>query len=70
MEIARVERVTQGGDGCAGPLKASMRLVQASQASLSASRRASAARSAEMRTEVPYSLSRDLVPMARRMRRG
>src|SRR6516164_4648917 len=36
-------------DGCAGPLKASMRLVQASQASLSASRRASAARSAAMR---------------------
>jgi hypothetical protein len=41
------------GDGCAGPLKSSMRLVQASQASLSASLRASAARSAATRTEVP-----------------
>jgi hypothetical protein len=40
------------GEGCAGPLKASMRLVHASQASLSASFRASAARSAVMRTEV------------------
>ena len=41
------------GDGCAGPLKASMRFVHASQASLSASRRASAPRSAAIRTEVP-----------------
>ena len=37
------------GDGCAGPLKASMRLVQASQASWSASLRALAACSAAMR---------------------
>jgi hypothetical protein len=41
------------GEGWAGPLKASMRLVQASQASLSAARRASVARWAAMRTEVP-----------------
>jgi hypothetical protein len=41
------------GEGCAGPLKVSMRLFQASQASLSASLRASAARSAAIRTEVP-----------------
>ena len=53
IEVARIERVARAGEGCAGPLKASMRLVQASQASLSASCRASAARSAAMRTEVP-----------------
>ena len=57
------------GTGCAGPLKASMRFVHASQASLSASRRASAARSAAMRTEVPSSRSRDLVPISAGMRR-
>ena len=44
IKVARVERVTQVGEGCAGPLKASIRLVQASQASLSASWRALAAR--------------------------
>jgi hypothetical protein len=48
---------------CASPLKASVRLFQASQASLSASLRASAARSAIIRTELPYSLSRDLAPV-------
>ena len=47
-----------------------MRLVQALQASLSAAKRASAARSAAIRTEVPESLSRDLVPNAGRMRRA
>jgi len=46
IEVARVDRVAEG---CAGPLNASMRLFQASQASLSASLRASAA----MRTDVP-----------------
>src|SRR3954447_3825043 len=41
------------GDGCAGPLKPSMRLFHASQASLSASLRASVARSAAACTEAP-----------------
>jgi len=49
IEVASIKRV---GDGCAGPLNASMRLVQASQAGLSACLRASAARWAAIRTEV------------------
>ena len=28
--IAGIERIAEGSEGCAGPLKASMRLVQAS----------------------------------------
>ena len=47
------------GDGCAGPRKPSMRLFQASQAGLSASRLAAAARCAEILTSVPYIRSRD-----------
>jgi DNA invertase Pin-like site-specific DNA recombinase len=47
------EGIARVGDGCACPLKASMRLVQASQASLSASWRASAAIWAAMRTAPP-----------------
>jgi len=41
------------GDGCAGPLYPSIRWFQAMQASWSASLRASAARSAECRIELP-----------------
>jgi hypothetical protein len=51
------------GDGCAGPRSPNIRLFQASQASLSASLRAVAARCSEARTELPKARSRDLVPL-------
>lgn len=44
--IPGIQRVTKRGDGCAGPWKASIRLLHASQASRPASLRASVARSA------------------------
>ena len=53
VEIASIRCVVQRRRGLRRPLKANMRSVQSSQASLSASRRASAARSAAIRTEVP-----------------
>jgi hypothetical protein len=66
VAISRIERIAPSvGDGCAGPLKPSIRLFHASTASRSASRRASAARSAAARIEAPKRVSRDLVPMPR-----
>jgi hypothetical protein len=53
IAVPGIDRIAQRRRRCADPLKASMHLFQASQASLSASRRASAARSAAIRTEVP-----------------
>jgi hypothetical protein len=63
ITISGIERVTQRGDGCAGPRNPSMRLFQASHASLSASFRATVARCSDARTELPKRRSRDLVPM-------
>ena len=52
IEVARIEGIPECRRWLRRSLEASIRLVQASQASLSASRRASAARSAATRTEV------------------
>ena len=52
IAVTRVER-PRVGEGCAGPRKPSMRLFRASQASRSASLRASAARSAAARIDAP-----------------
>jgi hypothetical protein len=51
--VSGIEAPPSVGDGCAGPLKASMRLFHASTASRSASLRASAACSAVARTDAP-----------------
>jgi hypothetical protein len=68
VAVPGIEGIASAGDGRAGPLKASMRLVHAAQASLSASRRAIIARSAAARTSAQKMLSRDFVPMNWRMR--
>jgi hypothetical protein len=65
IEIAGVEGVAQGGEGGAGPWKASMRSFQASHGKRSACFRVSGARSAAARTGAPLTDSRDLVPMVR-----
>jgi hypothetical protein len=62
-DIQRSRRRPKRGDGWAGPLKQSIRWFQATHARRSASFRASAARSAECRTEPPQMLSRDFVPI-------
>ena len=64
IEIARIERVTERRRWLRGTAIAEHALFQASQASLSACLRASFARSAAMRTELPKSVSRDLVLIA------
>jgi len=61
--VAGIERIAQRRRRLRRPRKPSMRLFQASQASLSASFRAAAARCAEIRTSVPYIRSRDFVLM-------
>jgi hypothetical protein len=53
VEIAGIDRIASVGEGWAGPWKAIMRLFHASQASRSAFRRATAARSSDARTEAP-----------------
>ena len=53
VEISGVEASPRLGDGWAGPLNPSMRWFQTTHAKRSASFLASAARSAECRTELP-----------------
>jgi hypothetical protein len=63
-DASRVAILWNAANPYAPHVYASMCFVQASQARLSASLRASAARSAAIRTGVLQNLSRDLVPMA------
>lgn len=69
IAVTRIERIGRSSVmGSADPWKSG--IVCSRQASLSASFRASVASSAAMRTEVPQSLSRDLVRMRRVARLG
>ena len=61
VAVAGVQRVAQSGRGLCRALETSIRIFQALQASWSASLRASAARSAATRIELPNRYSRDLV---------